>query len=230
MDKKLEKYFSLSDTTHLVGGVVLVAAFFFLWLGWAYNYWMFLIGVVAAVAGLVMFIIGSIGRIGAEDIDKVRNDRLENFCREQLEDPYLAKRMAQHTEHTYVVQYDRAGEGLESRRGRDGVWRTSIVSAFRIFYLHDGIMVARHSFSILNDIEDLLPATEYKYQDLAKAEIVRQQVRLKSGKNFYTVNRAELVITAKSGETVLRSQVADDMDADHLADTINRLIEHGTAV
>ena len=229
MNKKLEKYFSLSDTTHLIGGVLLVAAFFFIWLGWAYNYWMFVIGVALFTVGLVMFITGSIGRIGAEDVDKARDDRLEGFCREQLEDVYLARRIAQHAEPVYVIQYDYEGEGLESRHGRDGVWRTSIVSAFRIFFLHDGIMVARQSFSVLDDKTDLLPPTEYKFEQLGGAEIVRTQVRLKSGKNSFTVNRAELVITAKNGETVLRSQVADDMDADHLADTVNRLIQHGSA-
>lgn len=230
MNKKLEKYFSLSDTTYLVGGVILVIAFFCLWLGGAYSYWMFLAGMVAAVVGLVMFIVGSIGRIGAEDIDKARDVRLENFCREQLEDVRLAKRMAQHIEPTYIVQYDRAGEGLESRRGRDGAWRTSIVSAFRIFYLHDAIVVARHSFSVLDSFEEILPATEYKYEDLQKAEVVRQQVKLKSGKNSYTVTRAELVITAKDGTVALRSQVGDDMDSDNIADTINRTIQHGSAV
>ena len=229
MNKKLEKFFSLSDTTYLIGGVLLVAAFFFIWLGWAYNYWMFLIGVAVFLVGLVMFITGSIGRIGAEDIDKARNDRLENFCKEQLEDVQLAKRMAQHTEPVYVVQYDYQGEGLESRRGRDGAWRTSIVSAFRIFFLHDGILVSRHSFSILDDTSDLLPPTEYKFEQLESAQIVRTQVRLNSGKNTFTVNRAELVITAKDGTVALCSQMADDMDADHLADTINRLIQHGSA-
>ena len=229
MNKKLEKYFSLSDTTYLIGGVLLVAAFFFIWLGWAYNYWMFIIGVAVFLVGLVMFITGSIGRIGAEDIDKARDDRLENFCKAQLEDVQLAKRIAQHTEPAYVIQYDYDGEELESRRGRDGAWRTSIVSAFRIFFLHDGILVARHSFSILSDKNDLLPPTEYKFEQLEGAQIVRTQVRLKSGKNAFTVNRAELVITAKDGTVALRSQVADDMDADHLADTINRLIQHGSA-
>lgn len=230
MDKKLEKYFSLSDTTYIVGGVILVVSFFLLWLGMAYNYWMFLVGIVAAVTGIVMFIVGSIGRIGAEDIDKVRDVRLENFCREQLEDVRLAKRMAQHIEPTYIVQYDREGEGLESRRGRDGIWRTSIVSAFRIFYLHDGIIVARHSFSVLGGFEEILPATEYKYEELEKAEIVRKQVKLVSGKNTYTVTRAEMVITAKDGTVVLRSQISDDMDADNIATTLNRTISHGSAV
>ncbi len=230
MNKKLEKYFSLSDTTYLVGGVLLVGAFICIWLGMSYNYWMFLAGVAAFAVGLVMFIAGSIGRIGAEDIDKARDDRLEYFGREQLEDVQLAKRMAQHIEPAYVVQYDYEGEGLESRHGRDGVWRTSTVSAFRIFFLNDGILVLRQSFSVLDDKCDILPPTEYKLDQLEGAQIVRSQVKLQSGKNSFTVNRAELVITTKDGAVALRSQVADDMDAEHLSDTINRLIEHGSAI
>lgn len=229
MNKKLENYFSLSDTTYLVGGVMLVVAFIFVWLGMSYNYWMFLIGAVLAVVGLAMFILGSIGRIGAEDIDKVRDVRLENFAKEQLEDVYLARRMATHIEHPYIIQYDYEGENLRSRHGRDGAWRTSVVSAFRMFFLHDALLILRHSFSILTDHEEITPATEYKYSDLGSATIERDTVKLKSGKNSFTVNHAVLVITDKDGKEIFRSQVADDMDADHLADTINRTIQHGIA-
>ena len=229
MNKKLQNYFSLSDTTYLVGGVLLVIAFIFVWLGMSYNYWMFLIGAVLAVVGLAMFILGSIGRIGAEDIDKARDVRLENFAREQLEDVYLARRMATHIEHPYIIQYDYEGEGLQSRHGRDGVWRTSIVSAFRLFFLRDALMLTRRSFSILTDYEEFTPATEYKYSELGGAAIERSTVKLMSGKNSFTVNRAVLVITDKDGKEIFRSQVADDMDADHLTDTINRTIQHGNA-
>ena len=229
MNKKLQNYFSLSDTTYLIGGVLLVVAFIFVWLGMSYNYWMFLIGAVLAVVGLAMFILGSIGRIGAEDIDKARDVRLENFAREQLEDVKLAKRMATHLEQPYIVQYDYEGEDLQSRHGRDGAWRTSVVSAFRIFFLHDALMLTRRSFSILTDYEEFTPATEYKYSELGGAAIERSTVKLMSGKNSFTVNRAVLVITDKDGNEILRAQVADDMDADHLADTINRTIEHGNA-
>ena len=229
MTKKLENYFSLSDTTYLVGGVLLVVAFIFVWLGMSYNYWMFLIGAVLAVVGLAMFILGSIGRIGAEDIDKARDVRLESFAKEQLEDVYLARRMATHIEHPYVIQYDYIGEDLRSRHGRDGVWRTSVVSAFRMFFLHDALLILCHSFSILTDYEEVTPATEYKYSDLGGATIERDTVKLKSGKNSFTVNHAVLVITDKDGKEIFRSQVADDMDADHLADTINRTIQHGNA-
>ena len=229
MNKKLQNYFSLSDTTYLIGGVLLVVAFIFVWLGMSYNYWMFLIGAVLAVVGLAMFILGSIGRIGAEDIDKARDVRLENFAREQLEDVYLARRMATHLEQPYIVQYDYEGEDLQSRHGRDGAWRTSVVSAFRIFFLHDALLLTRHSFSILTDYDVVTPATEYKYSELGGAAIERSTVKLMSGKNSFTVNRAVLVITDKDGNEIFRSQVADDMDADHLADTITRTIEHGNA-
>lgn len=229
MNKKLQNYFSLSDTTYLVGGVLLVIAFIFVWLGMSYNYWMFLIGAVLAVVGLAMFILGSIGRIGAEDIDKARDVRLENFAREQLEDVYLARRMATHIEHPYIVQYDYEGDDLQSRHGRDGAWRTSVVSAFRMFFLHDSLLLMRHSFSILTDFDEVTPATEYKYSDLGRAEVVRDTVKLKSGKNSFTVNHAVLTVYDNDGNLIFRSQVADDMDADHLADTINRTIQHGNA-
>ncbi len=228
-NKSLEKYFSLSDTTYLVGLCALVAGFVLLWLGWAYNYWMFIAGIVVLAVGMALFIFGSIGRVNPDAVDNKRDVALEDFGREQLEDARLEKRLSAHVKPVYVVQYAFAGEGLESRKSRDGVWRTSYVSAFRIFFTHDGIVVLSRVFSLLDDHDERHEAKEYKYSELGRAEIVRDSVRLASGKQKFTVSRARLHITDASGNDILLAQVHDDMDADILADTINRTIEHGSA-
>lgn len=228
--KKLEKYFSLSDTKYLVGSCMLVVAFIFVWLGMAYNWYMFLIGIAAFVVGLFLFITGSIGRIGMEDVDKARDDKLRNFGQEMIEDPHIIKRMAEHATPVYIKSYDYEGVGLESRHSKDNIWRTSQCTAFRIVYLHDAIVVIRRTFSLLSDYDETTPATEYKFSELGKAEILRDRVRLTSGKNSYDVGRARLRLTDKDGNELFLVQVPDDMDSDDLATFINRAISHGNII
>ncbi len=228
-NKSLEKYFSLSDTKYLIGLCTLVVGFVLLWLGWSYNYYMFLASIVVLLVGLALFIFGSIGRVSPDIVDHQRDLALEHFGREQLEDVHLAKRLAGHVQPVYVVQYAFEGEGLESRRARDGVWRTSYVSAFRLFFTSTGLIMLSRTVDLLNDTCVDSPAAEYKYSELGAAEIVRDRVQLASGKQKLTVSRARLRLTAADGRELLFAQVHDDMEADTLAQTINRAIQHGAA-
>lgn len=228
--KSLDNYFSLSDTQYIVGLCGLVAGFVLLWLGWCYNYWMFIVGIAVIAVGLLLFILGSIGRISPDTVDAKRDLELESFGREQLEDVHLEKRLSAHVKPVYVVQYAFEGKDLKSRKSRDGVWRTSYVSAFRIFFTHDSMIVLYRIFNLLDGSGESIPATQIKYSDLASAEIVRDSVRLTSGKQSFSVNRARLRIKNTAGEDVLFAQLQNDMDADTLADTINRVIQHGGAV
>ena len=72
-NKSLEKYFSLSDTKYLVGICALVIGFVLLWLGWCYNYWMFVVGITVLSVGMLLFITGSIGRVGPAVVDNKRD-------------------------------------------------------------------------------------------------------------------------------------------------------------
>lgn len=228
-NKSLEKYFLLSDTKYLIGLCTVVAGFFLLWLGWCYSYYMFLAGIVVLAVGLALFFIGSIGRVSPDIVDHQRDLGLEDFGREQLEDVYLARRLSTHIQPVYVVQYAFEGEGLESRRGRDGVWRTSHVTAFRLFFTHTGLLVLSRRLELLNGTHEDGVTAEYKYSELGHAEILRDEVQLASGKQSITVNRARLRLTAADGRELLLAQLHDDMDADLLAETIERTIKHGEA-
>lgn len=225
--KKIEKFFSRSDIPYLIGAALLIISFFFIWLGWSYNYYMFIAGLACFAVGIALFLIGSIGRVGFEDVDKEVNDRLLDFGRDMAEDPHIIKRTVKHLAPTDIRQYDYEGEALESRRGRDNLWRTSQHSALRIIYMNDALIFTRRVFSLLTDYNEITPPKEYKYAELGGAEIVRDHVRLMSGKSRYEVKRARLRLTAADGSEILLTQVPDDLDADNLADQINKLIEHG---
>ncbi len=228
--KKLEKYFALSELPYLFGVGLLVVSFFFIWLGRAYNWYMYIVGVLSFAIGIVLFLVGSVGRVSADYIDAEADRRLVDFGNSMLEDVQLAKRVAEHYEPVYLKQFEYDGEGLESRRGRDNKWRTSRFSALRLFFLNDGIALTHRTFSLIGEEDSLIPPTEYKYSELGKAEIIRDSVKLKSGKQTLTVKRARMLLRDSEGKQILLTAVPDDMDSDKLAEQINRLAAKGSAL
>ncbi|MGI6166902.1 MAG: hypothetical protein ACOYIA_02030, partial [Eubacteriales bacterium] len=195
------------------------------WLAYDCSYILYIFGSIAAPAGLVMFILGSVGQVAPEDIDKVVSAKLWEYDKELLEDVRLAKRMLKHLKSASIAQYDYKGKDLKSKKCKDG-WRTSQYTAVKIFFLTDALKFIRKTVSVLYDDAEhnSTEVTEYQYSELAGAEIIRDTVTLKNLKSSYQVRRARLKLTAKDGRTLLFVQVSDDIDSDTLADNINRLI------
>ncbi|NLW73504.1 MAG: hypothetical protein GX057_01215 [Clostridiales bacterium] len=227
--KKLENFFTRNDSLYIFGGGLLAAALICVWLAYAYfAYILYIFGSIAAPAGLVMFILGSVGQVAPEDIDKAVSDKLWEYDKELLENVRLAKRMLKHLKPASIAHYDYEGKDLKSKKCKDG-WRTSQYTAVKIFFLADALKFVRKTVSVLYDDDEhnITEVAEYQYSELAGAEILRDTVTLKSLKNSYQVRRARLKLTAKDGRTLLLVQVSDDIDSDTLADNINRLIAGG---
>ena len=224
--KKIESFFTRSDSLYLFGGILLTVALFCVWIAFAYHaYLLYFFGSVAAPAGLVLFIVGSAGQVAPDDIDKIVRDKLWEFDKELLEDVRLAKRMSKHVKPASIALYDYEGKDLKSKKCKDG-WRTSQYTAVKIFFLSDALKFIRKTVSVLYDDAEhnITEVAEYPYSELAGAEIICDTVKLQSLKNTYTVRRARLRLTAVDGRAVLLVQVGDDVDSDTLADNINKLI------
>lgn len=232
-NKKLEKFFYRKDTLYAVGVSLLVFAFVCVWLGWTYNYFIYLIGFAAAVVGFVLFFVGGAGRVVAEDIDKAAADKLWEFDKEIMEDVHIGRRLSRHLGGVLIEQYDYEGEGLLSKRGKDGAWRTNRKTAVRLLFLKDALVFVKMTvFPLVDDTaadSSIREVAEYKYSELAKAEIIRDTVKLNDVGHTYEVRRARLKITAADGRTVLFVQVSDGLDSDNLADSINKSIRDGFA-
>lgn len=228
--KSLERFFSRNDTAYIIGTSLLVVAFFALLIGRLYSYW---IGFICAPIGLVMFFAGSIGRVGQEDIDKAVADLLWEFDKPLLEDVRLARRVAKHPGSVRISQYDYEGDRLLSKRGKDGAWRTSIHTAVTMMFLQDGIIFIKKTVFPLADNmtsdKSIKETAEYKFSDIAYAEIIRDSVRLKDIKHEYEVRRARLKIVGTDGRALLTVQLNDDLESDKLAENINKEVKLGHA-
>ncbi len=230
--KQLEKFFTRNDGIYITGACLLVSGLFCIWIGSLYSAVLFYAGIASAPSGLLLFILGSIGRIGHEDIDKAVSDRLWLYDKTLIEDPRLGKRTSQRIKPVTLAHFEYEGDNLMSKKGKDGVWRTSRYSSVKLLFLNDAIIYIRKTFSLLvgdGDGGSEVAKAEYKYTDLSHAEIIRDRVKLGTIKHPYETTRARLKITAKDGSIALFVQINDDIDSDHLADNINKFIKSGHA-
>lgn len=231
---KLGKFFLRGDTTYIIGVSLLVVAFICVWLGWHSNYILYLVGFASAIAGFVLFFIGGAGRVGQEDIDKAVADKLWEFDKVLLEDIHIGRRISRHLKSVLISQYDYEGEGLMSKRGKDGEWRTTSHTALRLIFLKDAIVFVKMTvFPLADDSEtdsSIREIAEYKYSALAGVEIIRDSVRLTDIARTHEVRRARLKITGADGQTLLLAQVGDGLDSDTLAGNINKSIRDGYAL
>jgi len=225
--KNLKNFFIRSTNTYTYGLSALIAGFLSVWMGWMYSYWLFLLGIALLIAGLVMFFMGSVGKIDAADIDKAVSDMLWEFDKDILEEPHYAKKMLPHTENSIrLAHYDYDVEGILTKRHTttgSASWYTSSYTATRMLLLTDGIAFIRKTVNPIVETEDVQNG-HHLYADLSKAEIVRQQLKLADLKREYTVTSARLVIRAADGSVVLSTSVNDDMESDNLAELLNKLI------
>ena len=225
--KNLKNFFTRSSSTYTIGLGILIAAFISVWMGWNYSYYLYILGGLFLVVGLVIFFMGSVGKIDAADIDKAVSDMLWEFDKDILEEPHYAKKMLPHTENSlYLAHYDYDVEGILTKRHTttgSASWYTSSYTATRMLLLTDGIAFIRKTVNPILVTEDI-QNEHLLYTELDKAEIVRQQVKLADLKREYTVTSARLIIRKNDGSIVLSTSVNDDMESDNLAEHLTKLI------
>ena len=225
--KNLKNFFIRSSNTYTIGLGILIAAFISVWMGWNYSYWLYILGGVFLVVGLVIFFMGSVGKIDAADIDKAVSDMLWEFDKNILEEPHYAKKMLPHTENSlYLAHYDYDVEGILTKRHTttgSSAWYTSSYTATRMLLLTDGIAFTRKTVNPILETSDV-QNEHLLYTELDKAEIVRQQLKLADLKREYTVTSARLIIRKNDGSTILSISVNDDMESDNLAEHLTKLI------
>ena len=139
--------------------------------------------------------------------------------------------MHPHTENSILISnYDYDIEGILSKRHATSSmskWYTSSHTALRLLILTDGIAFTRKTVDIIEDTEEVQTG-HYLYTDLDSAKITRQSVKLKELQREYTVTSARLIVRDTNGNIILSASVSDDMDSEHLAEQINKLIAKAT--
>ena len=226
-NKKLDKqtknsinYFKKTDTLKLVGGGILIAGLICLWLGWG------LIGYILAIigtpTGLVLFFIGSTGRVTDADMDSDIDNKMAGLAIDIDQNRSYQLKLLKNIKE-YTVEGYKFHDDVMIKKLKSGEIRTSEFSRSKIRILSDRLYIVNREISLIFDDEIENNLFELTYDTIKSVEIEREQKTVTFNKNTFNIKPCCLRITTETD--VICLPCADALTSDELVNVINKQIK-----
>ena len=212
-------YFTKTDTLKIIGGAILVIGLLSLWLGRSWGFFGFILGILLTPAGIVIFIVGSIGRVNDSDVDSYITNKMAGFEIDiDTDKSYHLKLLKNVKEIT--LEGNLFPEGVMVKRLKTGELRSSSFCRTKIRILSDRLYILTREISLIyeDQVNDIL--REPLYDNIKSISVERDQLDLIFMKSFYLVKTCHLVISTTDGD--IRIPCIDAITTDELADNLNR--------
>ena len=196
--------------------------FLLYFVGWGIISW--IITCTFIPAGAVLFIVGSSGRSGDDDID----DYIALHTREL--DPGLdldknfAKRISKHRAPVEIRGYE-FGEDLMYAKMKNGTVRTSEYTASVIYMLIDGLYIVSRNISLISDEERADKIFELPYGEIDRVTLSSETKNFIFNKKSFTAKDTRLCIDMKGGDSV-SLPIHDDLNSEQLVENIDRILKN----
>ena len=233
MKKKIKDgslYFRQKDILRPLGAVLLPAGLVVIY--FTYSYIFYVLAAIAAVSGLVMFIVGGAKHISDNDIAEQMDHAMLNYDQSVTDTPSFERVVLKQPTPVEISAYSFGAEAKYFKKGKNGTPISDRYTRTHVFYTKDSVLVAGRSISIaeLNETDGSGIADfggQFFFSDVraASLEPYETAVTLTNTGKTVTVKWCELVLTGEQGE-LLRIPAKNDMDASSLVDDINHRIGH----
>lgn len=211
-------YFKKNDNLKILGAVLLIVGLFMMWLGRGLI--SYILMSVFVPAGLIMFILGSIGRSSDEDIDKYIAEKMQGLEVDLTEDKKYRKRIIEHLPPKTFESY-LFSDGVLLRKAKNNSLRSSEYKKNIVYLLSDELyIVSRRLGLVSGEVENTL--VELSYNDIKNAQIIREEKTLTYKKNTHKIKTTFISINTDAGETLLPAP--DDVLSDRFAEQIMKLV------
>ncbi len=192
--KNAINYFKKSDSLTIIGGILLVAGFLCLWLGWSFSFIGYLLGTLCTPTGLVLFLVGSVGRVTDDHIESFISNKMAGLDIDiDSNRSYQLKLLKNYKEIT--VEGYRYHDGVMIKRLKSGELRTSEFSRSKIRILKDRLYILNREISLIYDDQVTNNIFEPTYDKIISAEIVREQKSVTFNKSSFLTKPCYLTIT-----------------------------------
>ena len=234
MKKKIKDgslYFRQKDILRPLGAVLLPAGLVVIY--FTYSYIFYVLAAIAAVSGLVMFIVGGAKHISDNDVAEQMDHAMLNYDRSVTDTPAFERVVLKQPAPVEIGAYSFGEDAKYFKKGKNGTPISDRYTRTHIFYTKDSILVAGRTISIaeLNEATGSGMADfdgQFFFSDLRAASLESYEtvVTLTNTGKTVTVKWCELVLKGDSGD-LLRIPAKNDMDASTLVDGINHRINGG---
>ena len=227
MKKKIKDgslYFRQKDILRPIGAVLLPVGLVVVYFTWGI---LFILGALASVAGLVMFIVGGAKYISDNDVAEQIDHAMQDYDRPVTDMPGYERAVLKQPAPFEITAYSFGEDAKYFKRGKNSTPVSDRLTRTHIFYTKDTLLVVGRtlSFTELNEATGE-GITDFEEQLLltgitsASLETYETTVTLTNTGKPLTVKWYELVLMGVEGE-LLRIPAKNDMDAAGLVEDIN---------
>ncbi len=212
-------YFKKWEGLKTLGLGMLIVGFACLWL--ARTYFMWIAGGAILTAGVIVFLLGNIGRSTEEEIVAEIKRRSEGIEFPEVEkERYFYTRVPAKPE---ILEFSGfvLSEGLLLKKMKNGSICSSEYRVGRVFLLTDAFYAKTRTFSLVSDVceEETL---EIPFASVEEVAVLRESKELPCGKRIFSVKPCHLVIVFDGGKK-LYLPASDDVYVDELAERLKKL-------
>ncbi|MBQ7911097.1 MAG: hypothetical protein IJ363_09995 [Clostridia bacterium] len=227
MKKKIKDgslYFRQKDILRPVGAVLLPVGLVVVYFTWGI---LFILGALASVAGLVMFIVGGAKYISDNDVAEQIDHAMQDYDRPVTDMAGYERVVLKQPAPFEITAYSFGEDAKYFKRGKNSTPVSDRLTRTHIFYTKDTLLVVGRTLSLaelneatgegVTDFEEQLLLTGITSASL---ETYETTVTLTNTGKPLTVKWCELVLMGAEGE-LLRIPAKNDMDAAGLVEDIN---------
>ena len=227
MKKKIKDgslYFRQKDILRPIGAVLLPVGLVVVYFTWGI---LFILGALASVAGLVMFIVGGAKYVSDNDVAEQIDHAMQDYDRPVTDMPGYERAVLKQPAPFEITAYSFGEDAKYFKRGKNSTPVSDRLTRTHIFYTKDTLLVVGRTLSLaelneatgegITDFEEQLLLTGITSASL---ETYETTVTLTNTGKPLTVKWCELVLMGAEGE-LLRIPAKNDMDAAGLVEDIN---------
>lgn len=227
MKKKIKDgslYFRQKDILRPVGAVLLPVGLVVVYFTWGI---LFILGALASVAGLAMFIVGGAKYISDNDVAEQIDHAMQDYDRPVTDMAGYERVVLKQPAPFEITAYSFGEDAKYFKRGKNSTPVSDRLTRTHIFYTKDTLLVVGRTLSLaelneatgegITDFEEQLLLTGITSASL---ETYETTVTLTNTGKPLTVKWCELVLMGAEGE-LLRIPAKNDMDAAGLVEDIN---------
>jgi hypothetical protein len=212
-------YFKKWEGLKTLGLGMLIVGFIGVWM--TFSYFVYLASIALLAAGVILFLIGNIGRSTEAEIMAEIKRRAERIDFPEVETERKFHKRVPDKQEILDFSGFAFPDGALLKKMKNGSVCSSEYMAARMLLLTDAFYVKTREFSLISDAKEE-KTEEILFADVKNVTVARESKTVMCGGKNFTVKLSRLVIEFGEGDK-LCLPTADDVYVDQLAERLKKL-------